>query len=195
MNVPEVLNWLNEFSDLICINKDYLSELDTSIGDGDHGNNMYRGIIAMQQQLTEKQPTTVTDIFKVVAMALMGNIGGASGPLYGSAFMAMAKKANEVNDLSTIILAGAEGIKARGKAELGEKTMVDIWFTVANALSIKQLTTSVIEQAIEATKKLTATKGRASYLGERSVGHLDPGTVSSGYLFTAMLKNVVGDYK
>ncbi|WP_392551626.1 dihydroxyacetone kinase subunit DhaL [Orbus wheelerorum] len=193
MNVQEVLNWLNDFATLITDNKDYLSDLDTSIGDGDHGNNMLRGVIAMQQQLTEKQPTTIGDIFKVTAMALMSNVGGASGPLYGSAFMAMSKKANESEVLADLILAGANGIQARGKAELNEKTMIDIWFAVANALQVKQLTQRVIDDAIAATKNLQATKGRASYLGERSIGHLDPGTVSSGYLFTAMMNNLQGE--
>ncbi|WP_392563847.1 dihydroxyacetone kinase subunit DhaL [Orbus wheelerorum] len=193
MNVQEVLNWLNDFATLITDNKDYLSDLDTSIGDGDHGNNMLRGVIAMQQQLTEKQPTTIGDIFKVTAMALMSNVGGASGPLYGSAFMAMSKKANESEVLADLILAGENGIQARGKAELNEKTMIDIWFAVANALQVKQLTQRVIDDAIAATKNLQATKGRASYLGERSIGHLDPGTVSSGYLFTAMMNNLHGE--
>ncbi|WP_392562011.1 dihydroxyacetone kinase subunit DhaL [Orbus sturtevantii] len=193
MNVQEVLNWLNDFSRSIMDNKAYLSELDTPIGDGDHGNNMFRGVTAMQQQLKEKQPATVADTFKVAAMALMSNVGGASGPLYGSAFIAMSKKANESEQLSELILAGAEGIQSRGKATFNEKTMVDIWFAVANALKAKQLTQATIDNAIIATKDLKATKGRASYLGDRSIGHLDPGTVSSGYLFTTMIHNLAGE--
>jgi len=184
MNVQDVLNWLSDFSILITNHKDYLSELDTPIGDGDHGNNMFRGVITMEQQLTVKKPDTISDVFKVAAMALMSNVGGASGPLYGSAFIAMSRKANESEVLSDLIFAGAEGIQARGKAQLNEKTMIDIWFAVANALKAKQLTQVVIDNAIAATKDLQATKGRASYLGKRSIGHLDPGTVSSGYLFT-----------
>lgn len=190
MNTTNVLNWLNQFAALVEENKAYLSDLDTPIGDGDHGNNMSRGVKGMQAEFSNKTFESVADIFKSVAMALMGNIGGASGPLYGSAFMEMAKSAKESTDLAVIIRAGLDGMSKRGKAQRGEKTMVDVWEPVSDALAVGQLTKQVIDNAVLSTKDMLATKGRASYLGERSVGHLDPGSVSSGYLFTSMLDNL-----
>ena len=191
LDTKNVLNWLNEFADVIQKNKTYLSELDTPIGDGDHGNNMNRGVIAMQTEFAKTSPNTISDVFRITAMALMGNIGGASGPLYGSAFMEMAKAAKETNELPTIIQAGLNGIIKRGKAVCGEKTMVDVWAPVSKSLLENQLTQQVIDSAVESTKPMMATKGRASYLAQRSIDHLDPGSVSSGFLFTAMLRNIL----
>ena len=191
LDTKNVLNWLNDFADVIQKNKTYLSELDTPIGDGDHGNNMNRGVIAMQTEFAKTPPNTISDVFRITAMALMGNIGGASGPLYGSAFMEMAKAAKETNELPTIIQAGLNGIIKRGKAACGEKTMVDVWASVSKSLLANQLTQQVIDSAVESTKPMMATKGRASYLAQRSIDHLDPGSVSSGFLFTAMLRNIL----
>lgn len=187
VTVEKVLVWLNAFAQSIEENRAYLSDLDTPIGDGDHGHNMARGVSAMLEQLNRNTYHSVADIFKAVAMALMGSVGGASGPLYGSAFMEMAKKANETNEIAQIITAGLAGIKKRGKADVGEKTMIDVWQPVADALTHHQLTGELIEQAVLATKPLIATKGRASYVGERAIGHLDPGATSSGYLFQTLL--------
>lgn len=191
LDTKNVLNWLNDFADVIQKNKAYLSELDTPIGDGDHGNNMNRGVIAMQTEFAKTPPNTISDVFRITAMALMGNIGGASGPLYGSAFMEMAKAAKETNELPTIIQAGLNGIIKRGKAACGEKTMIDVWAPVSKSLLANQLTQQVIDSAVESTKPMMATKGRASYLAQRSIDHLDPGSVSSGFLFTAMLRNIL----
>ncbi|WP_392558881.1 dihydroxyacetone kinase subunit DhaL [Orbus mooreae] len=190
LDTTKVLNWLNEFASLIEQNKAYLSDLDTPIGDGDHGNNMSRGVKAMQEQFAKSSFESPSDIFKATAMTLMGNIGGASGPLYGSAFMEMAKSAKETSDLGTIIQAGLNGIAKRGKAQTGEKTMIDVWQPVSESLLANHLTQQVIDTAVKSTKPLIATKGRASYVAKRSIGHLDPGSVSSGYLFTAMLNNL-----
>lgn len=190
LETTKVLNWLNEFASLIEQNKAYLSDLDTPIGDGDHGNNMSRGVKAMQEQFAKSSFNSASDIFKTTAMALMSNIGGASGPLYGSAFMEMAKSAKENSDLGIIIRAGLNGIEKRGKAQFGEKTMIDVWQPVSESLLANKLTQQVIDEAVESTKALIATKGRASYVGERSKGHLDPGSVSSGYLFTSMIHNI-----
>lgn len=190
VTVDNTLAWLKDFAGVVEENKAYLSDLDTPIGDGDHGNNMSRGVQAMLVQFNDKSFNSVSEIFKTTAMALMGNIGGASGPLYGSAFMEMAKKSAETDDISQIIKAGLEGIKKRGKAETGEKTMIDVWQPVSEALMAHTLTTDIIEQAVLSTQPLVATKGRASYVGERSVGHIDPGSTSSGYLFTAMLRHI-----
>ncbi len=130
-------------------------------------------------------------VLKQTAMALISKVGGASGPLYGSAFMAMAKKAKETRDLSVLIEAGLEGIKHRGKADVGDKTMIDMWQPVATALKEGTFSQATIDQALLDVKPLKAKKGRASYVGDRSIGALDPGAVSSGYLFEALIEEVI----
>ncbi|MCI1576868.1 MAG: dihydroxyacetone kinase subunit L [Weizmannia coagulans] len=187
-------DWLHHFAEKINENKAYLSELDSAIGDGDHGSNMARGVAAMEEKLEAGGFATVQDVLKTAAMALIGKVGGASGPLYGSALIAMAKQAGEnEQDVAAIVKAGLEGIQKRGKAEKGEKTMVDVWIPACEALASGSLTKEAIQSAVEATKEMKATKGRASYLGERSIGHLDPGAVSSGYLFEALLEGGILD--
>lgn len=187
MDVTTVKEWLNLFATKVNQEKAYLSDLDSAIGDGDHGMNMARGTSEMVAALAEKNSETVVDVFKVTGMTLVSKVGGASGPLYGSAFIAMAKEAATTDELVPILKAGLAGIQKRGKAEVGEKTMVDMWANVIKALEEGKLTAEVIAEISEGTKEIVATKGRASYLGERSVGHLDPGTVSSQYLFETML--------
>ncbi|KYC71838.1 dihydroxyacetone kinase subunit L [Bacillus coagulans] len=187
-------DWLHRFAEKINENKAYLSELDSAVGDGDHGSNMARGVAAMEEKLEAGGFATVQDVLKTAAMALLGKVGGASGPLYGSALIAMAKQAGEnEQDVAAIVKAGLEGIQKRGKAEKGEKTMVDVWIPACEALASGSLTKEAIQSAVEATKEMKATKGRASYLGERSIGHLDPGAVSSGYLFEALLEGGILD--
>ncbi|HHU18887.1 MAG TPA: dihydroxyacetone kinase subunit L [Bacilli bacterium] len=186
LTTENTVQWLTKFGEIISMNKAYLNELDSRIGDGDHGSNMVRGVEAMLAQFEAMEFNHAKDVFKVTAMALLSKIGGASGPLYGSAFMEMAKVA-ETNDLVTILTAGLNGIKKRGKAEVNEKTMIDVWEPVCQALAENNLTKSIIDQAVQATKPLKATKGRASYLGERSIGEIDPGAMSSAYLFEALL--------
>lgn len=188
MNVEQTTKWLALFAAKINENKQYLSDLDSAIGDGDHGMNMARGTTEMQKALEEKQPDTLMDIFKLAGMQLVSKVGGASGPLYGSAFLGMAKAAKDSDDLATILEAGLEGIQKRGKAVAGEKTMIDTWVPVIAAVKANELTKEVVEQAAQSTIDMQATKGRASYLGERSVGHLDPGSVSSQYLFETMIE-------
>jgi len=188
MNVEQTTKWLALFAAKINENKQYLSDLDSAIGDGDHGMNMARGTTEMQKALEEKQPDTLMDIFKLAGMQLVSKVGGASGPLYGSAFLGMAKAAKDSDDLATILEAGLEGIQKRGKAVAGEKTMIDTWVPVIAAVKANELTKEVVEQAAQSTIDMQATKGRASYLGERSIGHLDPGSVSSQYLFETMIE-------
>lgn len=187
MDVIQVKNWLDLFTIKINEEKAYLSDLDSAIGDGDHGMNMARGTTEMMVALREKDPQTVVDVFKLAGMTLVSKVGGASGPLYGSAFIGMAKAAMSSDELVTILKAGLEGIQKRGKAEVGEKTMVDMWAGAIEALENKQLAERIVEIS-EGSKDKIATKGRASYLGERSIGHLDPGTISSRYLFETMLE-------
>ncbi|HEM6371250.1 TPA: dihydroxyacetone kinase subunit L [Streptococcus suis] len=188
MDAKQALLWMETFNKKIQENKDYLSELDSPIGDGDHGGNMARGMAAVMQELSEKDYETADQVFKVVAMQLLSKVGGASGPLYGSAFMGISKASQTDTDLADVLQAGLDMIQKRGKAELGEKTMVDVWVPVIAALRESQLTVEVIREAVQSTKDILATKGRASYVGERSIGHIDPGSFSSGLLFEAMLE-------
>lgn len=188
LTVENTIKWLDLFADKVAAKKDYLSELDQAIGDGDHGANMSRGTAAMKEALGKQKFGTVQDVLKTAAMSLLSKIGGASGPLYGSALIGMAKAAGNADaDLVMIIQAGADGIQKRGKAEPGDKTMVDVWLPVVQALKDGKLTVSAIDQAVQKTEPLKAKKGRASYLGERSVGHIDPGAMSSGYLFQSLI--------
>ncbi|HEL2382698.1 TPA: dihydroxyacetone kinase subunit L [Streptococcus suis] len=188
MDAKTALTWMEKFNEKIQTNKDYLSELDSPIGDGDHGGNMARGMTAVIQELSEKDYESADQVFKVVAMQLLSKVGGASGPLYGSAFMGISKASQTDTDLADVLQAGLDMIQKRGKADLGEKTMVDVWVPVIAALREKQLSVEVIHEAVQATKDILATKGRASYVGERSIGHIDPGSFSSGLLFEALLE-------
>ena len=180
--------WMKLFAEKIEANKAYLSDLDTPIGDGDHGNNMARGMVAVQEAFRSKNPTDVTSALKLVAMSLISKVGGAAGPLYGNAFLEMAKLSTSTKDLGLLTEAAVNGIKKRGGANAGDKTMVDVWLVAVPALKENSLTAKQIEEAVQSTKDMEAKKGRASYLGERSIGHLDPGSVSSGYLFQALLE-------
>lgn len=177
--------WMDSFYRKIEENKDYLSELDTPIGDGDHGNNMMRGMDGVKNSLAQLQDTDLKTVLKAIAMGLISKVGGASGPLYGTAFLEMAKKCSETQKVNELLSVALAGIKKRGGATEGDKTMVDVWSPVAQSNAI---TPKIIDDAIASTKDMQARKGRASYLGERSIGHLDPGAVSSGYLFTALLE-------
>ncbi|QHF55395.1 MULTISPECIES: dihydroxyacetone kinase subunit DhaL [Streptococcus] len=191
METKTALLWMEKFNEKIQANKDYLSELDSPIGDGDHGGNMARGMAAVMQELSVKEYETADQVFKVVAMQLLSKVGGASGPLYGSAFMGITKACQTGASLADTLQAGLEMIQKRGKVELGEKTMVDIWIPVISALQAENLSLNVIQEAVEGTRNIIATKGRASYVGERSIGHIDPGSFSSGLLFEAMLEVVL----
>ncbi|MET3557199.1 dihydroxyacetone kinase-like protein [Streptococcus rupicaprae] len=188
MKTETSIKWMTLFNEKIQANKDYLSELDTPIGDGDHGGNMARGLAAVTEELGKQSPETAADVFKIVSMQLLSKVGGASGPLYGSAFMGIMKGQQAGDSLADSLAAGLEMIQKRGKAEVGEKTMVDIWSKVVDSLRAGELTEEVIDQTVEASKSLQATKGRASYVGERSVGHIDPGTYSSGLLFKSLIE-------
>lgn len=188
MTNEQLKQWLQLFTDKVVENKQYLSDLDTPIGDGDHGANMARGTTEMMKAIEEKNPETVTDTLKLSAMTLISKVGGASGPLYGSAFMGMTKASMKTEDLVEILEAGLADIQKRGKAEIGEKTMVDTWVPTIEALKNNELTIEKVQGFAEATKDIKASKGRASYLGERSLGHIDPGSMSSAYLFETMIE-------
>lgn len=194
LTVTEVQDWLTKFSTLITENKDYLSELDTPIGDGDHGNNMARGVAAYEETVSKKMPQNISETFQALSMAMLSKVGGASGPLYGSAFMNMMKVTKSVEtiesyeQLGDILAEGLAGIKTRGKVELQDKTMIDVWEPVVKAIQAGEFDSNVVDEARESTKDMVARKGRASYLGERSVGQIDPGATSSALLFKALLE-------
>lgn len=141
--------------------------------------------------MEKNKPTDLTAALKIIAMALVSKVGGASGALYGTAFLEMAKTSQKTQALPDLLAAGLAGIQKRGSATTGEKTMVDVWAPVVTAAQAGELDQAVVDQAVQATKEMQATKGRASYVGEKSVGHLDPGAVSSGYLFKELLKTGV----
>lgn len=191
--VEKVSEWIERFGEKITDNKEYLNKLDTAIGDGDHGSNLKRGAEAVKEKVSEMDYDNLSDLFKDVGMSLVSKVGGASGPLYGSAFIDMAKEAKETEDIVDLLTAGLGGIQKRGKADTGEKTMVDQWAPVINQLKDKSLTKESISDILQETKDMKATKGRASYLGDRSIGHIDPGAQSSAYLFEAMLEAGVLD--
>ena len=192
MDAARAKKWMQLFNEKIQNQKDYLSDLDTPIGDGDHGANMVRGMAAAVESLAAKDFASAAEVFQAVSMQLISKVGGASGPLYGSAFMGMAKAEKDGKDLSGVIQAGLDMIQKRGKAVPGEKTMVDVWSGLPLSLQSGELTHEKIGSLVEATKDLKATKGRASYVGERSIGHIDPGSASSGLLFEALLETEAG---
>lgn len=192
-------------------NREVLIDLDRQIGDGDHGENMDRGFSAVVRGDGLVLSGTAADVMKYVAKTLMSTVGGAAGPLYGTAYLRAAQQfpAGELtsNDVANIFSAAVGGIQARGKAEAGEKTMVDAWLPAANAakadaelgkgfLETLQDVAKAARAGAESTVPMKATKGRASYLGDRSTGHLDPGAVSSALILEAALEaaqDVYGD--
>ena len=189
MDIQTGIRWMELFNEKIQQEKDYLTQLDTPIGDSDHGNNMSRGMTYVVEAIDTQAPDSLEALFKIVTANLLSKVGGASGPLYGSAFMGMLKTYQEgESSWRKILQGGLESIQKRGKAEVGDKTMIDVWAPVVLALENDGLTDEVIDEAVEATKPLKAKKGRASYVGERSIGHIDPGAYSSALLFHAMLE-------
>ena len=187
LTVDTLTTWMNNFADKVETNKQYLSDLDTPIGDGDHGFNMSRGMQAVKEKLATK-PADVPSALKTIAMALISTVGGASGPLYVTAFLEMAKKSSSTDNVGELLDAALAGIQKRGGAEPGDKTMVDVWYKLVPDIKDGSLSEDKIKDAVEATKDMIAKKGRASYLGERSKGHIDPGSESSGYLFETLLE-------
>lgn len=200
--------WLRESARVIAEHREELIDLDRAIGDGDHGENMDRGFRAIVAKLDEESPESVAAALKMAAMMLMSKVGGAAGPLYGTAFLRASTAVGadvslDAAAVAAMLGAGRDGIVARGKAESGDKTMVDAWSPAvtaaqgaaaqgtaggadsADGLAALTAAADAAESGAEATKPLVARKGRASYLGERSAGHLDPGAVSSAYILRA----------
>ena len=202
----QLVAWLEKLSDVMKDNRELLTELDAAIGDADHGINMDRGFNKVQEKLPSVKEKDVGTILKTVGMALMSSVGGASGPLYGTFFMkaGMAVADSfEINgpDLVRFLEAGVEGILQRGRAERGDKTMYDVWAPVLDTVkaaaddsaSVEEILARAVHTAqkgVEDTISLQARKGRASYLGERSIGHRDPGAMSS-YLIIRTLHEIL----
>lgn len=193
--------WMLDFAQTIEENEEYLTQLDSPIGDADHGTNMARGMRAAAQDDNLNQPDLAT-LFKKVGLALVSKVGGTSGPLYGTFFLRAGKETGEAQQLdapglSRVLHAGLQGILERGKAELEDKTMVDAFTPALQAFDavvsdgLGAAAASAAKAArigAEATTPLLARKGRASYLGERSVGHQDPGATSAAFLFESLAK-------
>lgn len=197
-----ILDWLKAFAATIHENASYLTELDSAIGDADHGVNMDRGMQAVLAILPGMADKDIGAILKTTGMKLVSTVGGASGPLYGTMFMQMGnvtvgKLELSLDDWIAAMQAGYDGVVMRGKAAPGDKTMVDALLPGLNALKAGRDRGASISEALkaaadatkagmEATIPLVARKGRASYLGERSAGHQDPGATSAWYLIKAM---------
>jgi len=197
----DTLNWVKAVATVIGENKDYLTQLDAAIGDADHGANMDRGFRAVMNKMPEISDKDIGTIFKTVGMTLISTVGGAGGPLYGTFFLQAGMKTAGKMELTLVdwteaLEAALNGVIMRGKAELGDKTMVDALTPAVAALkqSIQEnqpihkaleLSAEASRKGMEGTVPLVARKGRASYLGERSAGHQDPGSTSSFLILKA----------
>jgi len=210
-SVAQALAWVRRTAEVIEEHAATLTKLDSAIGDGDHGTNMNRGFKAAVQRLDGLEgDQDFGSVFKAIGMALIGKVGGASGPLYGSLFLGMGKELGEVaagenqvedRQLAAALRAGYDSVVARGKAQLEDKTMLDAWHPALEALDAslaegKELgpalddAAAAAEAGMKATIPMIARKGRASYLGERSRDHQDPGATST-HLILETLADVV----
>lgn len=200
VGVDWALDWVRRSAAVVTEHREELIDLDRAIGDGDHGENMHRGYRIVLEKLDGFEAATVGDVLKLVATTLMSKVGGAAGPLYGTAFLRGAKAADSAEldaaGVAAVLAAGVEGVVARGKAEVGDKTMVDAWHPAAAAAQevadsrgsageALRAAADAARAGAESTEPLVARKGRASYLGERAIGHRDPGAQSSALLLEA----------
>jgi phosphoenolpyruvate---glycerone phosphotransferase subunit DhaL len=195
VSYAQVVAWINAFASTIAENREYLTRLDSAIGDADHGTNMDRGMKAVLAKVEAQEGDDIGALLKTIGMTLVSTVGGAGGPLYGTLFLQMGtatsgKSELEPEDWLAALEAAVNGVQMRGKAEPGEKTMIDALVPARDAFSAALAEGASFEEALrrsaegakqgmEATTPLVAKKGRASYLGERSAGHQDPGATSS----------------
>ena len=193
--LKEVTEIIINIAKAIELNKQYLTDLDAAIGDADHGSNMNKGFVAVRGKLEGGSFKDIGEVLKVTGMTLVSIVGGASGPLYGTAFMkagmkGVGKESINLQDFLEMLKEAIDGVKLRGKAELGDKTMLDVLIPAYEVLkesseageaSVEAFRKAAEKamKAMEGTKNIAARKGRASYLGERSIGHQDPGATSS----------------
>jgi phosphoenolpyruvate---glycerone phosphotransferase subunit DhaL len=209
ITLHQLTSWLRRFHELVIKNQAELTELDSAIGDADHGINMARGMTAVIAKLDgDLRPSHANDLFKAAAMTLVTSVGGASGPLYGTFFLRFGSAAGPAIELDAEALhmalrAGLTGIMERGKAEPGDKTMVDALSPALDAMETVIKNGGDLVAAVaaaddaaaagrDATVPMVARKGRASYLGERSAGHMDPGAASMTLLFDALAAEFKG---
>jgi dihydroxyacetone kinase-like protein len=199
-----VVRWLTDAAATVAENAAYLTELDAAIGDADHGTNLDRGLQAVLAALNQTPPATIEDAAKKAATALVSKVGGASGPLYGTFFLRFAAAAAGQETLTAdgfaaALRAGVDGMAARGRAAAGDKTMLDALLPACEAFertvqeglgAALAAAATAAEAGRDATKPLVARKGRASYLGERSAGHLDPGAVSAALLIASAARTL-----
>jgi phosphoenolpyruvate---glycerone phosphotransferase subunit DhaL len=201
MDLAQLSAWIRVYARVIGENAQHLSDLDAAIGDADHGINMDRGMTAVLGALDDAAPTDMSALCKQVGMTLVKSVGGASGPLYGTFFLRMAGALGsdervDAADFAKALRAGVEGVVQRGRAEAGDKTMFDALAPALDALDaalasggdlVAALADATIaaETGRDATESMVARKGRASYLGQRSVGHIDPGATSAAMLIAA----------
>lgn len=204
MTKEKLLELINDIADKIEENKDYLTDLDSAIADGDHGINMARGFSAVKEKLKTVDDKDCGTILKTVGMTLVSTVGGAAGPLYGTAFMkaGMAVGGKEEisgEDFIKMMEEAINGVKMRGKSEAGEKTMLDAMIPAYDAFKeeLSNGNKSAMKKALKAsmdgveyTKTIKATKGRASYIGDRSIGHQDPGATSFTYMMEC-INNII----
>lgn len=195
-------DWLTRAQRSITENRDHLTALDSAIGDADHGSNLTRGFDAIVARLADEPPVTISSLLQTSGMTLVSTVGGASGPLYGTFFLRMAKAIGDEDgataaQLGEALRAGLEGVVSRGKAEVGDKTMIDALDPAVaafqagieggdDAARAAAEAASAAANGRDATEPLVARKGRASYLGERSAGHIDPGSASVTLLLEAL---------
>jgi dihydroxyacetone kinase-like protein len=202
----DMQHWLQALAQVYHENSAYLTQLDSAIGDGDHGINLDRGFSAVTAKLANTDSADIGALLKTVGSTLVSTVGGASGPLYGTAFLragaaTTGKQELEAADIVAMFDAAVGGIKTRGKAQVGEKTMLDALVPATEAAhaalddnadisAMLQRMVDAAETGMKSTIPLTATKGRASYLGERSIGHQDPGATSSWLLLKTLADTV-----
>ncbi|MFI5841965.1 dihydroxyacetone kinase subunit DhaL [Catenuloplanes sp. NPDC051500] len=192
MNVDQAREWIAAIAAKVEADAETLTRLDSAIGDGDHGANLKRGFAAVKQALDGFEAETVGDVLTKTGATLISKVGGASGPLYGSAFRAMGKALTSPDvtreQFGDALEAGLAAIRKLGGAQPGDKTMVDAWLPAAAAYKLSGAAAAATAAAKGAkdTTGLQARKGRASYLGERSVGHQDPGATSTAIIFQAL---------
>ena len=202
----QIISWLEHSAGAMARNREYLTALDSPIGDADHGNNMDRGYKEILNKL-DRDETDIGVILKTAAMALISKVGGAAGPLYGTMFLQASKALSgktelSAEDIETLLRQSVDGVMMRGHAHVGEKTILDSLVPAMEAYCDQRLSggtldkclaiaTSAAEQGMEDTIPMIATKGRASYLGERSKGHQDPGATSSYLIIKALQEALV----
>jgi dihydroxyacetone kinase-like protein len=201
VSVSQLIDWMTRFDVLVEEHRTELTDLDSAIGDGDHGTNMARGWNAVVEKLNSEKPEYADDFGKLVGMTLISSVGGASGPLFGTFFLRLGSTAGHeqkvaVEHFAHALEAGLDGVIERGKAELADKTMVDALepavrafrtgLAVGDLAYAARLASEAAQAGRDATRDELAHKGRASYLGERSLGHIDPGAASTALLFQAL---------